>query len=339
MRVHLAVVALVAVVAPRGSVADAQAPIRVAQQQPTRVVVATTDRVLLGALADALFPAGMIVMQVDDAAPAAIGELTATSRTVAEREGAGAVVWLLVETSGTTLVAYDHSVDRVLVRPLPYAPPMSATQAAETARAARTMLRALKIPDDGEPERPAVVEVPITATQPAAPRPWSNIAAFVGFGGRYGRLGEDGVAEAQLAAVWRPDALGVVAMASLSPQASLSSPSFMGNVSDNSFAVAARIPFTIAPRIAVAGLAGPAFHAVRVEGTLGAETVSALRFDAAFRVGVMGGYAVTDRLDVGLSISMDTLLKRQRYEVMGGQVLVMPRLQVSVGLLISVRVL
>ena len=51
------------------------------------------------------------------------------------------------------------------------------------------------------------------------------------------------------------------------------------------------------------------------------------------------GYAVTDRLDVGLAVSMDTLLKRQRYEVMGGQVLVMPRLQVSVGLLISIRVL
>ncbi|MBA3504104.1 MAG: hypothetical protein H0T65_27325, partial [Deltaproteobacteria bacterium] len=110
-------------------------------------------------------------------------------------------------------------------------------------------------------------------------------------------------------------------------------------VSDNSFAIAARVPFTIAPRIAVAGLAGPALHAVRVEGTLGAEAVSALRFDAAFRVGVTGGYAVTDRLDVGLSISMDTLLKRQRYEVMGGQVLVMPRLQLSVGVLISVRVL
>jgi hypothetical protein len=128
-------------------------------------------------------------------------------------------------------------------------------------------------------------------------------------------------------------------MASLSPEASLSSPSFMGDVSDNSFAIAARIPFEIAPRIGVAAMAGPALHAVRVEGTLGAEMVSALRFDAAFRVGASGGYAVTDRLDVGLAISMDTLLKRQRYEVMGGQVLVMPRLQVSVGLLISVRVL
>ena len=338
MRVHLTVVALVAVVAAAGRV-HAQAPVRVAQQQPSRVVVATTDRVLLGAIADALFPAGMIVMQVDDVAPAAIGELTAMSRTVAEREGASAVVWLLVETAGTTLVAYDRAVDRVLVRPLPYVPPFSADRAAETARAARTMLRALKLSDDSEPERPPIVEVPIAVVQPPPARPWPNVVAYVGFGGRYGRLGEDGVVEAQFAAAWRPDALGVVAMASLSPQASLSSPSFMGNVSDNSFALAARIPFAIAPRIAVAGLAGPALHAVRVEGTLGAESVSALRFDAAFRVGATAGYAVTDRLDVGLAISMDTLLKRQRYEVMGGQVLVMPRLQVSVGLLISVRVL
>jgi hypothetical protein len=331
VRVHLTVVALVAVVAASG--------LAHAEQQPARVVVATSDRILLAALADALFPAGMIVMQVDDAAPAAIGELTATSRTVAEREGAAAVVWLLLETEGMTLVAYDRAVDRVLVRPLPYIPPLSPARAAETARAARTMLRALKRADDSEPERPAIVEVPITIATPPPPRPWPNIAAFVGFGGRYGRLGEDGVVEAQIAAAWRPDALGVIAMASLSPQASLSSPAFMGHVSDNSFAVAARVPFEIAPRIAVAGMAGPALHAVRVAGTLGAEAVTALRFDAAFRVAATGGYAVTDRLDVGLSISMDTLLKRQRYEVTGGQVLVMPRLQVSVGLLISIRVL
>ena len=304
-----------------------------------RVVVATSDRVLVAALADAFFPAGMVVLQVDDVAPAAIGELAATSRTVAEREGAGAVVWLLVEPTSTTLVAYDRNVDRVLVRPLPYVPPLSAARAAETARAARTMLRALKLSDEPDSQPQPVVTVPIKTEPPATPRPWGNFAAFASFGGRYGRLGEDGVVELQVAAAWRPDGLGAIAMASLSPQASLSSPSFMGSVSDNSFALAARIPFVIAPRISVAGFAGPALHAVSVDGTLGAESVSALRFDAAFRVGATGGYAVTDRLDVGIAVSMDTLLKRQRYEVMGGQVLVMPRLQVSVGLLISVRVL
>lgn len=310
-----------------------------ARAQPTRVVVATSDRVLVAALADAFFPAGMIVLQVDDEPPSAIGELAATSRTVAEREGASAVVWLLVEPSGTTLVAYDRAVDRVLVRPLPYVPPLSAARAAETARAARTMLRALKLSDEPEPQPPPVVTLPIKTEPLARPRPWSNIVAHAGFGSRYGRLGEDGVFELQLAAAWRPDDLGVVAMASLSPQASLSSPSFMGSVSDNSFAIAARIPFVIAPRFAVAGFAGPGLHAVRVAGTLGGEHVSALRFDAAFRAGASGGYAVSDRVDVGLAVSMDTLLKRQRYEVMGGQVLVMPRLQVFVGLLISVRVL
>ena len=306
-----------------------------------RVVVATMDRVLVAALADAFTPVGLAVVQIADAAPATIGELATMSRTVAEREHADAVIWLVTDTQGATLVAYDRSVDRVLVRPLPYAPPLSATRAAETARAARTMLRALQLSEEPEPRPPpdVIVEKPVPYEPPQVARPGANVVALAGFGGRYGRLGEDGVIEMQLAAAWRPDALGVIAMASLSPQASLSSPSFMGQVSDNSFAVAARIPFAIAPRIAVAGLAGPALHAVRVEGTLGAEQVSALRFDAALRIGAAGAYALTDRLDVGLLVSMDTLLKRQRYEVTGGQVLTMPRLQVSLGLQISVRVL
>jgi hypothetical protein len=309
----------------------------------TRVAVGASDRVLVGALADAFVPANMSVVEISDSPPSAIGELTALSRTVAERERAEAVIWLLVDNDGATLVAYDLEVDRVLVRPLPYAPPLSAASSAEIARAARTMLRALKISD--EPEQlppttnPPTNEQPIRVVAPPEPRPWPNVSALAGFGGRYGRLGEDGVVEAQLAASVRPDALGIVAMISLSPQASLSTPAFMGDVSDNSFALSARIPFAIAPRIAVAGMAGPALHVVRIEGTLGAEQVSSLRFNPAFRVGAGGAYALTDRIDLGLSISMDSLLRRQRYEVEGGQVLVMPRLQVSVGLMIAVRVL
>jgi hypothetical protein len=230
----------------------------------------------------------------------------------------------------------------VLVRPLPYAPPLSAERAAETARAARTMLRALKLAD--EPDRPqkpppvVIIERPIEEPPPVE-RPWPNVLALAGFGGRYGRLGEDGVVEAQVAAVWRPDALGMIVMASLSPRANLSSPSFMGEVSDNSFAVGARVPFELAPKIAVAGIAGAALHAVRVEGTLGADRVSAQRFDTALRIGASATYALAERFDVGLALSMDTLLKRQRYEVTGGEVIVMPRLQVSVGLMFSVRVL
>jgi hypothetical protein len=67
--------------------------------------------------------------------------------------------------------------------------------------------------------------------------------------------------------------------------------------------------------------------------------VSAHRFDTALRIGASTTYALTDRFDVGFVVSMDTLLKRQRYEVTGGEVLVMPRLQVSVGLMFSLRVL
>ena len=311
-----------------------------AHAESGRVVVATTDRALLTAITDALAPVGMTVIEVADAPPAAIGELAAISRTVADREKASAVVWLLVDADGATLVAYDRQVDRVLVRPLPYLPPLTAERAAETARAARTMLRAVKLADEPErePQQPIiVVEKPIEV--PPVPRPWPNVSLLAGFGGRYGRLGEDGVIEGQLAAAWRHDALGAIVMVYLSPRASLSNPAFMGEVSDNSFGVAARMPFRIAQRIGVAGFFGPALHVVQIRGTLGAEKVSALRFDPALRAGVSGTYALSDRFDIGLSISMDTLLRRQRYEVPSDQVLVMPRLQVSVGLMIAVRLM
>ena len=311
-----------------------------AHADPNRVAIAVADRGLTAALVDTLAPSGIVAVEITDTPPTALADLTALSRTVAERERAGAVVWLLTDANGATLVAYDRGVDRVLVRPLPYAPPLSAARAAETARAARTMLRAIKLADEPEQQPPPAPEPVVEIALPAPPpRPWPNVLAVAGFGGRYGRLGEDGVIEVQLAAGWRPDALGVIAMASLSPEASLTSPSFMGRVWDNSFAIAARMPFVVAPRIAVAGLAGPALHAVRVEGTLGAEEVSALRFDPALRFAATGAFAVSDRFDVGLAIAMDTLLRRQRYEVPGGEVLVMPRLQISVSLLFSVRLL
>lgn len=306
------------------------------------IVVATSDRTLVSALADAFAPLGMTIVEVADAPPAAIGELAAFSRTIATREHASAMVWLLVDREGATLVAYDRAIDRVLVRPLPHAPPLSPESAAETARAARTMLRALKLAD--EPERqpepqPQIIVVERPPDVPPVPRPWPNVSAVAGFGGRYGRLGEDGVIEGQLAAVVRPDALGVIAMVSLSPRATLSNPAFMGSVSDNSLAIAARMPFQIAPRIWVAGFTGPAVHVVQIKGTLGAESVSVLRFNPAVRAGATGTYAISDRFDVGLGISMDSLLRRQRYEVPGGQVLVMPRLQVSVGFMFAVRVM
>jgi hypothetical protein len=310
---------------------------------PARIVVATTDRALISALADALAPVGMTIVEVADAPPAAIGELATSSRTIAEREHAGAVVWLLVDPEGATLVAYDREIDRVLVRPLKYAPPLSPERAAETARAARTMLRALKLADEPErqpePQPPPIIVVEQPPELPLAPRPWPNVTMVAGFGGRYGRLGEDGVIEGQLAAIVRPDAFGVMAMVSLSPRASLSNPAFMGDVSDNSIAIAARMPLRIAPRIWVAGYAGPAMHAVEIEGTLGAEAVSELRFDLALRAGATATYGLSDRFDVGLGLSMDTMLRRQRYEVPGGQVLVMPRLQVSVGLMFAMRVM
>ncbi|MDQ3369819.1 MAG: hypothetical protein M3680_30745, partial [Myxococcota bacterium] len=128
----------------------------------TRVVVAGRDRVLAAALGDAFAPSGMTVIEVGDVPPRSIAELAVASRGVADREQARSVVWLIIDPGGATLVTYDRQVDRVLVRTLPYAPPLTAARAAETARMARTMVRALQIPD--EPEPTVAATVPTLAT-------------------------------------------------------------------------------------------------------------------------------------------------------------------------------
>ena len=145
-----------------------------AAAQPTQAVaLASADPSFHDALAAALAPTGTSVIDAD-ATPPALGDLTAGSRALADREHATGTVWLIAGPSGSTLVAYDRAVDRVLVRELPYTTPLSATQAAEAARMTRTMLRTLHAMPESEqapPKPPPAVDVtePETPVTPPAP--------------------------------------------------------------------------------------------------------------------------------------------------------------------------
>src|SRR4051812_28572762 len=79
------------------------------------VVVATDDTAFRRALGEALAPANMTLVPVADRAPSVV-ELSIVSRQIADREHATSAVWLVVDASKTTLVAYGRDVDRVLVR-------------------------------------------------------------------------------------------------------------------------------------------------------------------------------------------------------------------------------
>src|SRR5512140_2559477 len=142
--------------------------------QPTEsIVLASPEAVFQSALDDALAPAGIAVIAAGNVPPPSLAALSAASRELADRAHATATVWLIEGAGEATLVTYDRERDRLLVRQLPYALPLSATQAAEAARTARTMLRALRVtPDVDQPpplveDAPAIRETVVVPVRPA----------------------------------------------------------------------------------------------------------------------------------------------------------------------------
>src|SRR5688500_8902646 len=88
------------------------------------------------ALRAALVDAGDNVTVTAEPAPG-VSELASSSRAIADRTGASVTVWLIPGNSTASLVTYDRVLDRVIVRELPYAPPLDAARATEAARIVR----------------------------------------------------------------------------------------------------------------------------------------------------------------------------------------------------------
>jgi hypothetical protein len=308
------------------------------------IVVSSSDAGFRAALAEALAPAGLVVTVVDDPAPENIANIASASRTIADRESATATVWLVTGADGVTLVAYDRGVDRVLIRSLSYGEQLTPAQAAEAARMARTMLRALRVTPDTDQQPPSAREAPVvraTATRPAVqvpPAP-SVLAIDVDGGARVLGPGATVAPSAALAVIWRPDGLGVAIAVRLAPASAVRETGFDGRITDQSVALLARLPIRIAGRLAIAGTAGLALHRLALDGDLVDEPVTDRRFDLAIRAGTALTYAVRETIGVGLAASADGLLERPSYMSGPEPVLVVPRLQLSFGIVVTARIL
>jgi hypothetical protein len=303
----------------------------VAEAQPgERVVVVTSDGAFASALEDALVPAGMDVVAVGPIAPPATVELPARSRELADRQAAAATVWLLGAPGGATLVTYDRAVDRLFVRDLPYGSPLSATQAAETARMVRTMLRALRVTDELAPP-PVGQPAPAPVGEP-------ELAANVGVAAWFAAPGDHRIPAASLGVAWRPHGLGVALTGVAAPSAPIATAMFAGTVRDLVVAAEVRRAVLVAPAIRVTPAAGVALHAVRLEGSFGAGELVSRRFDPAVRLGGLATYALPGRLELGLAVWADALLLRQRYEVLAEQILEVARLQLVTALVVGVTI-
>jgi len=293
------------------------------------IVFVGADPAFSSALDDALLPAGMDVLPVGILPAPALAEFAARSRELADREHATATVWLLPAQNGATLVAYDRGVDRLLVRELPYRLPLSATQAAEAARMVRTMLRALRVTPDGDLAPPSVA--------PVGPPP-PLLAASLGIGAWFAAPGTDSALAGSLTVAWRPHGLGAAVTGMLAPSADVMTVTFDGRISDVVIAAEARKALLLPPAIRVTPAAGIALHLLRLTGSFGGGSeLSSRRYDPAVRLGVTAGYALPRGVEVGISVSADCLLQRQRYQVASEEILVIPRLQVVTGIVVGLR--
>jgi hypothetical protein len=317
---------------------------------PETVVVVTEDAGFARAVEDAFRAAGIRTVQAAPDAPPAIADLSSGSRRIADREHATAAVALVSGEDGATLIAYDRSVDRALVRVLPYRMPLDPRQSAEAAHMARTMLRALRVTPEVDlppphPEdaiairaRTAAAQLASSAATPEAPAAGGVAASLIG-GLRIAAPGAAVGASGAIQLIWRPDALGVSLTASLARAAAVDAAPFTGTASDAALALTARLPVRLAPRWQLTGELGAAVHRVRLAGASSGTPVEAARLDPAIRAGGAAMFAASARISAGLAVWADGLLVRQDYRFVTQRVLDVPPIQVTVGAILIARIL
>ena len=305
------------------------------------VVVTTDDPTLRVDLRDALMPADIAIVWADAPTPT-LGDVTIASRALADREHATAAIWLIAGAGTSTLVTYDRGVDRVLVRTLAFTTPLDAAQSAEAARMARTMLRALRVTPDTNlpPPHPDEARAIRAAAVVSAPRSLAEprFAVAVGLGLHVNAPAATIAPAASAMLIWRPDSLGIAIAGAYSPAASLTTSTFTGTATDDSVSVLARLPFVVSSfRLAV--MAGPALHMTSLRGeVLDGDMPAITHYDPSARAAAIGAYVVDPSVDVGLGLSADYALDRQRYRFDMTEVLVIPRFQLAAELVLTLRV-
>jgi hypothetical protein len=296
--------------------------------EPTIVLVAD-DAAFVEALRDAL--ATRRVRPIGVLPSPALAELGAESRRIAEANHATGTVWLSPASGGATIVTYDRTADRFLVRELAYTLPLSPTQAAEAARMVRTMLRALRSYDDDV----IVHSVPLP---PASAPPQPRFSVGLGVGAWFAAPEAYATPQMTLAIAWRPHDIGAAITATFAPASDVTTTSFAGNVRDIVVAAEARRALTLAPGVRVTPGAGLSLHAIVLEGGFGSSPVLvSRRFDPAAHIGVTTSVELPHALELGLGVSADCLLRRQRYEAGSERILIVPRVQLMMAGIVAVR--
>jgi len=313
------------------------------------IAAASTDAGFTVALEAALASAGMSVVVVHDPPQLEVSDLTGGARRLADQEGATATVALVFGDDGATLLAYDHGVDRVLVRSLPYHAPLTEAQAAELARTARAMLHALRVTPDIDAPPPHATEAAAIRERAARPEPLpsavpvateSVLALELVGGARLGTPNATAAEHGAIALVWRPDAPGLALAGSFVPSRSVETMAFSGSVSDLAIAITGRVPLRVAARWTIVGEGGLAVHRIRIAGTgNGASAVESLRYDPALRAGGTALFKLRRDIDVGVGLSVDGLLRRQDYSLDGAPLLTLPVVQLTVGVALSAVIL
>jgi hypothetical protein len=300
--------------------------------EPT-VIVISADATFEEALRDALLDRR--VQRIGPAPSPTLAELGAQSRRLADRFAAVATVWLSPASAGATLVTYDRTADRFLVRELAYALPLTPTQADEAARMVRTMLRALRSEDDD-----AIARSAGGASKAAlpVPEPPPHFGAGLGVGAWLASPEAYAAPQVTLALAWRPHGLGAAVAATFAPAADVESASFEGNVRDVVVAAEVRRALRVAPTVHVTPGLGAALHVLSFEGAFGAgPLLVSRRYNPALRVGLLTDVALPYALELGLGVSADCLLQRQRYEAGNERILIVPRVQLLMAAFIGVR--
>lgn len=305
-------------------------------EEPTIVVIAG-DATFEEALRDLL-----VVQQVRaiGALPSpSLAELAAESRRIADANSAIGTVWLSSASGGATIVTYDRTADRFLVRELAYALPLTPTQAAEAARMVRTMLRALRSNDEealaGSVDPSDVRSVDAQRSPPIRP---PRFSAGLGVGAWFAAPEAYATPQMTVSLAWRPHDLGASLTATFAPRAEVMTASFSGEVRDVVVAAELRRALLVAPGVRVTPGAGLSVHMLVLEGALsGGPDIVSRRYDAAAHIGITTTVELPYALEPGLGVSADVLLQRQRYEAGSERILIVPRVQLMMAGFVAVR--